>query len=261
MNNQILKEAFYEILREYDQLLWEKYQRTNPDLTKLSGMFLPSVHEGYANAPRKVMLVGRETAGWSVVGKGKWATIEKYTDLETYIDTSMKKHLLCLTGEAFSRNDKGSTFFNFIKMLMPVVGREGFVWANLFCFDSKKKNPESSPYFETIKGMSQKLLTTQINTLKPDVIIFANGSDSACYRAEFFPFNGKGKEVVCSNFADPGKNHGIDNKHLWQFDLNLTNQHRCYRIHHPSYFAKKAKQARAFLVEQVLPEYFESVEN
>lgn len=255
MNNQALKETYFHILRDYESLINEKYRGSNSHLASFSGMFLPSVHEHYPDSRLKVMLVGRETAGWTVVGKGKWATIDKYTNLADYINTSMSKHYLCLNEESVSGNEKGSTFFNFIKMLIPVVGREGFVWSNLFCFDLNKKNPESSPYFQTIKAMSKRLLTEQINTLNPDVIIFANGSASACYRAEYFPFKGDGKEIVCSKFSDPGKDSEIDNKHLWQFDLKLSGYHRCYRIHHPSYFSKKASNARDFLVRTILPEY------
>lgn len=256
MNNQALKDVFYRVLRDHEPFFEEKYRSSNPDLTRLSGIFLPSVHENYANAPRKLMLIGRETAGWTVVGKGR--PIETYIDVDSYIDASMDKHRRYLDKESVEANEQGATFHNFIKRLIPVIGYQGFVWANLFCFDLQKNYPASSPRFQAIKEMSRNLLTEQIKTLNPDVIIFANGSVSACYRAEFFPHKGAQEKVVCSNFADPGKDFGIGNKLLWQFDL--FGCHRCYRIHHPSCFSKRASKTRDFLVNKVLPEYFSSSE-
>lgn len=259
MNNQALKDVYNRILRDYERFLEEKYLESNSDLARLSGIFLPSVHENYANAPRKVMLVGRETAGWKVVGKGR--PVEKYPGIAGYINESMGKHRSYLDKEAVEPNEHGATFHNFIKKLIPVVGHEGLVWANLFCFDLKKNYPASSPRFQTIKEMSKRLLAEEIKTLNPDVIIFANGAVSACYRAEFFPYKGEPGKVVCSNFADPGKDFGIGNKFLWQFDLDLSDSHRCYRIHHPSCFSKSASRTRDFLVNRVLPDYFSTIDS
>ena len=94
-----------------------------------------------------------------------------------------------------------------------------------------------------IKKYSEALLKIQIKLLEPQIIIFANGINSAFYRREFFPISGDNQ--VCTNGRDYSA-EGITNHHLWEFDLyeNI----RCFRLHHPSSYAKDAAKARQFLI-------------
>lgn len=143
--------------------------------------------------------------------------------------------------------DKGCTFFNFMRSVAEASGRDGLVWANLFCFDFKRTTPMAGPHADTIKHHSERLLKVQIEVLKPDIVIFANGASSAKVRASYFP--PKGAERVCfnsRNFVD----HGISQNQLWAFEMAEGIQ--CYRIHHPSAISKQARAAREYLV-RLLP--------
>ena len=99
------------------------------------------------------------------------------------------------------------------------------------------------PRFPEIKGHSQALLKAQIDVLQPDIILFANGMDTAHCRREYFPTSGPGQ--VCTN----GRDHvaaGIENGHLWEFDL--SERIRCFRIQHPAVRSTEATHAREFLI-------------
>lgn len=82
---------------------------------------------------------------------------------------------------------------------------------------------------------------------QPDIIIFANGVSSARFRRKYFPHTGE--HSVCTKLADY-REQGIANAQLWRFHLNGTVQ--CYRIQHPSSISAASREARPFLLEQVL---------
>ena len=97
--------------------------------------------------------------------------------------------------------------------------------------------------FPEIKQHSQALLKAQIDVLQPDIIIFANGMNTANCRREYFPTEEPGQ--VCTNGRDY-VGAGIGRDHLWEFDLR--GRIRCFRIHHPSARSKGAAHAREFLI-------------
>jgi hypothetical protein len=99
------------------------------------------------------------------------------------------------------------------------------------------------PRFQEIKQHSQALLKAQIDVLQPDIIIFANGMNTAGCRREYFPIDGSGQ--VCTNGRDY-VSASIGRDHLWEFDL--YERIRCFRIHHPSARSKGAARAREFLI-------------
>lgn len=238
MHNKELAVQYSKILSGMDLSLIENSGTPNG----LSGIFLSTVGDGYANATNKIMIVGCETAGWSILPPAG------RDDMDDYIARSMGKHRRFLDKQLQSRNARGYTFHNFIRSMTRKSGADGLVYSNLFCFDWKQGSPMKHPRFPEIKQHSQALLKAQIDVLQPDIIIFANGMNTANCRREYFPTEEPGQ--VCTN----GRDHvgaGIGRDHLWEFDLR--GRIRCFRIHHPSARSKGAAHAREFLIG-LLPE-------
>ena len=150
-----------------------------------------------------------------------------------------------LAKELLAPPDKGASFFNLLRALD--LDRDGIAWANLFSFAWNGKSPMRWKNFPILLEISERLLKAQIEILKPNIIIFANGASSARYRQKYFPH--KGERSVCSAVADY-REQGIAIEQLWQFQLNGKIQ--CYRIQHPSSISTASRTARRFLLERVL---------
>lgn len=243
MNNETLRSEYFNILKDIDFMYLDKRAPEGKRPIALSGMFLTSITEEYRNAKNKIMIIGSETAGWNVLKAG-----EEFLDLNRYINSAVDKHQKFFEKQLDGKNSKGYAFHNFTRTVGNKCGKEGLIYSNLFCFDWNNGSPINCEHFETIKELSRRLITKQIEILKPEIIIFANGMTSVPYRREFFPIHGDNK--VCTNGRDyAGK--GVANHHLWEFDLH--NSIRCFRIHHPSARAKDAVKARNYLVDNLLP--------
>jgi hypothetical protein len=245
MDNQYLKAAYIELLKNLDTSYLDIPDRRPGGPKGLSGLFLPSVNDDYRSAKNKVMIVGSETAGWEPLATrldGK-LIFRDFHSVETYVDTGMQKHQAFFDKELKQKKqDRGSTFHNFTRDVAKVVGKEGLAYANLFCFDWRKSSPMRCPHFTVIKRLSQQLLNAQIDVLKPDYIVFANGITSAKYRREFFPV---GDGARCSQTKIHTE---ITSAHfLWEFMLD--EKIRCFRVHHPSARHKSARIGRAGALE------------
>lgn len=242
MDSSILALKYHEALVELDPSFFDpKHPESKKDLG-LSGFFLPSIPEGYSRAKNRIMVVGRETRGWYVLKE------EAYVDLDDYISKAMKVHKKFFSDELSASNTKGNAFLNFIRKVAYKSGSEGLLYSNLLCCSWNKSFAEKYTGFNLIKDVSEKILKAQIELLKPDVIIFANGVTTNNYRNEFFPVRGEAK--VCYNGHD-FSDQGIPKNQLWGFDLKVGI--RCYRIHHPSCYSKEASLARDFVVN-LLPD-------
>ena len=215
MNNKALKIAYLDLLKDIDTTCFQVPEIRKTVYGQLSGLFLPSVSESYSNAKNKVMIIGSETAGWEPLAKTK-NSYDSFESIDTYVEQSMQKH------QRFFKkmlekgsNDRGHTFHNFTRVTARAVGGDGLIYANLFCFDWRKKSPIKYPKFDFVKDLSGKILDVQIKILQPDYIIFANGISSAKQRRELFPV---GEDARCTN----GKNHSekIASHYLWEFMLD-----------------------------------------
>jgi hypothetical protein len=241
MDTNLLAEQYLNSLKDLDTSYLDPHHPSGKRKEGLSGLFLSSVPQQYGLAKNKIMVVGSETRGWNVLTAD---TQEKFSGLPEYIEKAMTIHRGFFAKQLKGKNTKGCTFHNFTRSVAKKSGKEGVIYSNLFCFDWKEASPINSPYFETIKKLSERLIKIQIKFFAPDIIIFANGMNSVPYRREFFPVNGP--KQVCSNGRDYS-DRGIPNKQLWEFDLN--DDIRCFRIQHPSAFSRKAKIARRFLID------------
>jgi hypothetical protein len=244
MNLDQLVDRYHEILSGIDVGM---LNRSDPELdSMLAGLYLPSMPAGYQTAKNKIMIVGRETRGWTVLPKPI-----SFTSLNDYVRRSVTVHEKFVSGQLkIAKRTRGNSFYNFVRDVARTSGSDGIVPANLFCFSWKKSSPASAPpaILRTIKHFSESLLKLQIDLFKPDLIIFANGSSSVTVRREFFPIDGPNK--VCSRSVKYlSEGHSVEQ--LWEFYLN--DSIRCFRIQHPSSFAKTAISARKYLLE-LLPQ-------
>lgn len=234
--------AYRHILSDLP-LHWFDHSRIHEaEFSKLSGLFLPGTSAAYLQAPRRIMVVGRETRRWNVV-----TDAEPFLCLDNYIQRAMAKQQTHLAKFIPATRDKGASFFNLLRDLADGHGSECITWANLFSFAWDGKSPMRWANFSKLQAISERLLKAQISILKPDTIIFANGASSVRFRRKYFPH--KGENSVCSAFGDY-RDQGISIDQLWRFHLNGNIQ--CYRIQHPSSISSASRSARRFLLEHIL---------
>ena len=175
-----------ELKQRYKQVL-SKVDAKNYtfDEDRYSGVFLSYPFDGYRAAKVKVMIVGRETAGWNT-NNGKNTIkriIEKNQDnqIDELIEESLTRYSWHLRDKA---NGKVRTkhrshfkryFTNVAKQLD--VDPEGIVYANLFAWDYNGKSPLGRPEneLEKVTEVSMELLAEQIRLYQPEHIIFATG--------------------------------------------------------------------------------------
>jgi hypothetical protein len=147
---------------------------------KYSGVFLPKPYLEYFDAPIKVMLVGRETAGWNTDNNKN--TIERILKANEEGRTSeiideayARYHQHLQHDRTKSRSKFKHYYYKIAKQLN--IEPEAIVHANLLAWDYDKKSPfeYAGTEFNFISDYSKQLLAAQINFFKPDIIIFAVG--------------------------------------------------------------------------------------
>jgi len=223
-------------------------------LQTLSPDYLDRKHEGLSHPflssgpsdprARKIMVIGRECGG-----KSGW-TVKDYKGEgpQAYVTAALAQHRRALEWGLNSKHaKKPGRFLHFLKRVHD-LSPGGVIYSNLFAFDVKGKDPRRLPeHYPKVRDFSKLLLQAQIDHFQPDVIVFANGIDSADVRREFFPL-GKGMASESVRHWEPA----IPKGQLWQFQL--YGKYPCFRIQHPSAWSKPAYAARKYLLTTVLPE-------
>ncbi|MDP4533499.1 hypothetical protein Q9252_15240 [Marinobacter salarius] len=198
---------------------------------KYSGVFLPVPFAEYWESSPKVMLVGRETAGWNT-NNGK-NTIHRVIHANDACDTGKivteateryQKHLeFRVDGSLIKKS--GSRFKQYFFRLARELGinPKGLIYANLFAWDYNKKTAKDRPKNELaeVVSISNQLLAAQIKHLKPDFIVFATGYDGV-------------DPVIRSLFNDHFDGYKntapVIPRRLWEFRAGGST---CFRIAHP----------------------------
>ncbi|CAA0079865.1 Uncharacterised protein [Zhongshania aliphaticivorans] len=186
-----------------------------------SGVFLSSPPIAFFLAKKRVMVVGREPMGWRDASCPY--KLGKDTDINS-INSSMR------VANKFDLEKKSRSWFKrfYFKVSSEVGGVENSaVWSNLFCVSFKKGSPLKSPAFESIKFISQKLLSAQIEVLKPDVIFFACGYTGDSFIKEVF-------ELTESEVLIP--------RLLWRFKIDGI---QCFRTSHPRWLPGREARKQA----------------
>lgn len=204
-----MQEATHKALgRAYQAILTDEAIATLKQVeTNLEGVFLPSAP---AN-PVSLMIVGRETTSWS----GGFRKIH-ITPREDYITASMKWH--CQSVGQIAGRSKFRQFYKRAEKIMEPTG--GSVsWHNLFAISLKKNSPVRCEEFENITDISRKLLSAQIEILKPRAILFLSGPSYDIHIKKFF----QGRIT---------KSKIYEKRRLWGFEIDET---QCFRTNHPRY--------------------------
>jgi len=196
------------------------------DEDKYSGVFLPAPFDEYWTAKTKVMLVGRETAGWNTDNNKN--TIKRAAGLggvsvSEVVNESFRrfrKHFE-LKGDKVVDTSR-SRFMQYYFRLARELGL--VIYANLFAWDYDKKSPRNRPAseFNEIASTSQQLLAAQIRRFKPDFIVFASGIKGADGLIRSLFNDHFGGYQTAKDKLVPGK--------LWEFEAAGAT---CYRIAHP----------------------------
>jgi len=224
MINELLKKEYFEILSEVNS---QEYGFEND---KYSGVFLPIHFDAYLESNPRIMIVGRETAGWNTNNNKN--TLYRITEknknnlLNEIIDESIERyswHLRKSQNGPIKTKHKSHFqryYFNVSKALD--LRPDGMIYANLFAWDYNKKSPLERPDEELSKitDISLRLLSAQIKLFKPEYIIFATG-----YRNV--------DPIIKSLFKKHFKGHKsvrINPKKLWEF---RAAEATCFRIAHP----------------------------
>lgn len=240
--HQQLTEAYRQALSDLPLHWLDRSRDQEADFKHLSGLFLPGTSPEFEQATNRIMVVGRETRRWDVLTPGK-----PFADLDEYIQRAMAKQQSHFAKYLHCKTDRGASFFNFLREIRQADQTLGIAWANLFSFAWQRGSPMRWRHFTQLMQVSKRLLEAQIDILRPDIIVFANGASSARIRQQFFPH--KGEHSVCSELGDY-RMQGIPVNQLWRFRLHDSVQ--CYRIQHPSSVSAKSRAARRFLIDQIL---------
>lgn len=218
------------LINEYKKiLLGISVQSFNLTEDKYSGVFLPIPFDEYWSCPVKIMLVGRETAGWNTLnGKNKISRVLGLipgVDIGQVTEEAIARYKLHLSvkNDGTPNFKSRSRFMQYYLRLARELNipPKAIVYANLLAWDYDGLTPLTRPKNEVqeIISASLKLLEVQVKYLEPDVIIFASGVQRTDYITKQLLTKLGGYET---SFVAPGK--------LWEFKINNT---VCFRIAHP----------------------------
>jgi len=211
----------------------------------LSGLFVPAVSDGYLRSRVRIMIVGRETAGWGKL-RTDLAAPRDSASIEDYLAQQMDYHQ-----RKIPKVSGTSKFFQFYretsrKVAAPEDRTAGNVpvWANLFCFDEGETRPDRNRAKSTaeIVRLSGALLRAQLEVLRPEWIVFTTGSSCDHHLREHFG------DRVESKVHIP--------KRIWEFKLPLPGDGGApthavaFRTPHPRHAASRS--ARAATVDEAL---------
>lgn len=200
-----------------------------------SGVFLSQPFRQYYHSPVKLMLVGRETAGWNTKNSkhtmARIADANRNGNLDDIIDESFDRfswHLLDEKGGSL-KTTSTSWFKRFHLALAKTLNIDphAILYQNLYAWDFNGLSPakRDKSEFAIIQEYSAQLLAASIQHNQPDIILFAVGCNAT---------NDKTIRRVCEILTD-GSNETYKTKDLvkrrfWHFQANGID---CIRIAHP----------------------------
>lgn len=202
-----------------------------PATDKYSGVFLPVPFKEYWESHPKIMLVGRETAGWNTNNCKN--TIQRIVranelgDLGTILAEATgryRKHLEFRADGSVVKKSASRFKQYFFRLARELnIDPKGLIYANLFAWDYNKRSAKDRPEKELaeIISVSNKLLAAQIKHLKPDFIIFATGYDG------IDPII---RRLFNDHFDGYENTAPVIPKKLWEF---YGGGSTCFRIAHP----------------------------
>jgi hypothetical protein len=243
--------------------LAERYQKilssiTSTDFIKgqdlYSGVFLSKPFEQYHVSPVKLMLVGRETAGWNTKsGKNTIGRIVKANqsgNLDTIIDESFERfswHLLDKKDGSIEKTTTSSfKRFHLNLAITLKIDPHAVLYQNLYAWDCNERSPveRDKSEFAIIQEYSAQLLAASIQHNQPDIILFAVGCNAT---------NDQTIKRVCEILADGSnetyKTEDLEKRRYWHF---LVKGMDCFRISHPRRQDEIFVQYREKAIEKIM---------
>ncbi|MFN3069174.1 hypothetical protein ACKWMY_13795 [Serratia sp. J2] len=219
------------LINTYRQILLELNAHSfNLEEDKYSGVFLPIPFDEYWHSPVKIMLVGRETAGWNTLnGKN---TMSRVLGLIPGITTEQvveeaiaryRQHLPVKKDGTLNLKSRSRFIQYHFRLARELeMPPQAIVYANLLAWDYDRHTPLTRPENEVqeVITVSLKLLAAQIKHLEPDFIIFASGARRTDYII---------KQLLTGHLDGYETSSVIPGK-LWEFK---TGSVICFRIAHP----------------------------
>jgi len=201
--------------QQYESIL-KRIKRFECDTDKYSGVFLPVPTDNYWASKTRVMLVGRETAGWN--------TDNKKNTLNRIFEKNEAGETKVIVEEAISRSRSKFKQFHFTLADGLSISPEAIVHCNIFAWDYDKKSPVNRPTkeLEVITSVSKELLAAQIKAFTPHFIVFATGYAGITQII---------KDLFNKYFGGYKTDEDLTlPKKLWEF---YGGGSRCFRIAHP----------------------------
>jgi hypothetical protein len=225
MTTPTAREKNEELIRRYVQVVGLRHlhdlAEENP---RLSGLFVGAATDAYLASPRKVLLVGKETAGWNR-GLGR---AREFNDVNAYIRSAIARH-----EQELATPRPSSKFFQFYRQLESLSGSKepaSVAWGNLFCMDHAKASPKKAKrQMGRIGELSRQLLRVQLEVLQPDVIFFVTG-------------HGYDRHLKSSVVIQHGSSKVHSPKRLWQFRVGNA---AAFRTSHPQWEKDRKHRDRA----------------
>lgn len=220
------------LINQYSEIIGKiNFTKFSHTQDKYSGIFLPVPFDEYWLSKPKIMLVGRETAGWNTNNNKK--TLKRIShfvenkNINALIDEAVNRyqeHLQLDSKQKIITKSKSRFKQFYFKLAREInIDPKSIFYANLFAWDYNKKTPLDRPdnEFQEIKNISINLLATQINYLKPDFIIFATGVSR---------IDAVIKELCNQYLGGYETSAPVIHQKLWEFKAANTT---CFRIAHP----------------------------
>jgi hypothetical protein len=210
----------------------------------LSCPLLMYVTDKWVTSDKKILIVGQETLGWGETKNNEWGYDWIYDDLVDFNNfknyhTSVEALMHLYKIFEFSlhqRQNYNGPFFRAYREVRKSVENNvdgintSVLWTNLFkmSFDGGSVNVATEKEREEILDVSRGMLHKELETLKPDVVVFFTGPQ---YNDSLYSiFNGV--EKISYLGYDPEKtaklSHDFLPKNTW-------------RTYHPSYLQRSKK--------------------
>lgn len=198
---------------------------------KYSGVFLTNCSDNFQMAKFKVMVFGRETAGFnsteSKKGLGRLVREIQNGNIDSIIDESLERYSKFYYHPEYgvAKKKSKSHFIRFFKRISNELELpdDSIVYSNILAWDYNKKSFKSRPLSEraTLEDISLELMAAQIKAYQPDVIVFAAGS-----MGYIDPLI---KRLAREYFTEH-ETLDVVKKKRWEFTIGDI---KCYRIAHP----------------------------
>ena len=172
-------ESMNHALRSLYADLWPDFLRLKENHAGLSTPYFATVGPDYETAPKRVLLVGKETNDWA-----NWKHVENESSLGA-VNYLMRRYRKFAFGAKYP--GRGS-FWTPVKelgtLLNPGGAPDSFVALNVSKMDQERRRPGRAVRDEMVRT---DILASEISILKPHVVVFLCGHAYDSWLKRWFP--------------------------------------------------------------------------